>query len=413
MKFTFTFISLCFALYAVPQRCATNEYIKKNGSPEAALITSGVSQNGGRDTLANEVIVIPVVVHVLYHAASENISDEQVLSQLRVLNNDYRRLNADTLNTPLPFKNVAADARIVFCLAKVDPNGRYTPGIIHKHTGESVFLADDEMKFSSSGGDDAWDSKKYLNIWVCNLFGRTLGYSVYPGGPANKDGVVIKCSAFGTTSNVAAPYNKGRTATHEIGHWLGLKHLWGDVDCGDDGIDDTPTQQTYNNYCPSFPHTSSCSINTLGDMFMDFMDFTDDACMNMFTQGQKNKMRSTFALGQPHNSFLNSYVCDSSLAQAGPLPVDTAITLSKVEITVYPNPFSNEISISSKNSSDLIGKPVKLYDVTGKLLNSQIIKLQKTSISVNNLPAGIYFLKIDGTKTPQVFKLIKQNPGLF
>ena len=285
----------------MPQRCATNEYIKAKGASVESALTSGISLNGGRDTLNNEVIVIPVVVHVLYHTAIQNISDEQVLSQIRVLNNDYRRLNADTINTPFPFKNVAADTRLVFCLAKVDPNGRYTPGIIRKHTNEEVFLADDAMKFSSSGGDNAWDSKKYLNIWVCNLFGRTLGYSVYPGGPADKDGVVIKCDVFGTTANVAAPYNKGRTATHEIGHWLGLKHLWGDADCGDDGIDDTPTQQTYNNYCPSFPHTSSCSINLYGDMFMNFMDFTDDACLNMFTQGQKNRMRSTFALGEPNN----------------------------------------------------------------------------------------------------------------
>ncbi len=397
----------------MPQRCATNEYIKTIGSPVESALTSGISSDGGRDTLNNEVIVIPVVVHVLYHTSLQNISDEQVLSQIRVLNNDYRRLNADTINTPLPFKNVAADTRLVFCLAKVDPNGRYTTGVIRKHTGEEVFLADDAMKFSSSGGDDAWDSKKYLNIWVCNLFGRTLGYSVYPGGPAGKDGVVIKCNVFGTTSNVAAPYNKGRTVTHEIGHWLGLKHLWGDADCGDDGIDDTPTQQTYNNYCPSFPHTSSCSINLYGDMFMNFMDFTDDACMNMFTQGQKNKMRSTFALGQPHNSFLNSFVCDSSLAQAGPLPVDTTVTASNVEISVYPNPFTNEVSVVSKNATSLIGKTIRLYDITGKLLSTQSIKLQKTTIRVNNLPAGMYFLKIEGTQKPQVFKLIKQPPGLF
>ncbi len=409
MKFTFTFICLCFALYAIPQRCATNDYIKRN----RLLITSATtstSVEGGRDTLNNEVIVVPVVVHVLYNNATQNISDQQVLSQMEVLNNDYRRLNADAINTPLPFKNVAADTRIVFCLAKVAPDGRYTSGIIHKHTNEDVFLADDAMKFSSSGGDDAWDSKKYLNIWVCNLFGRTLGYSVYPGGPANKDGVVIKYDVFGTTANVAAPYNKGRTATHEIGHWFGLKHLWGDANCGDDGIDDTPTQQTYNSYCPSFPHTSSCSINLNGDMFMDYMDFTDDACMNMFTQGQKIEMRSTFALGRPHNSFLNSSVCDSSLAQGGPLPEDTIV--SNVEISVYPNPFSNEIIITSKNSADVTGKLMKLYDVTGKLLTSQIIKSQKTSILANSLLAGMYFLKIEGTQKPQVFKLIKQHQGL-
>ena len=224
------------------------------------------------------------------------------------MNNDYRRQNADAVNTPAPFKSVAADTRIVFCLAKVDPNGNHTSGIIRKYTKTDLFLSDDAMKFSTSGGDDIWDSKRYLNIWVCNLFGRTLGYSVMPGAPADKDGVVIQYSVFGTTPNVAAPYNKGRTVTHEVGHWLGLKHLWGDAVCGDDGIADTPTQQTNNSGCPSFPHLSSCSINFNGDMFMNFMDFTDDACMNMFTHGQKNEMRSLFALGNVEEFFIE-FVC--------------------------------------------------------------------------------------------------------
>jgi hypothetical protein len=321
------------------------------------------------------------------------------------LNNDYRRLNADTANTPAPFKNIAADTRIAFCLAKVDPNGKYTSGIIHKYTTSGLFLSNDEMKFSSTGGDDAWDSKKYLNIWVCNLFGRTLGYAVMPGGPANKDGIVIQYNVFGTTGTVTSPFNKGRTTTHEVGHWLGLRHLWGDAVCGDDGIADTPPQQTNSTNCPTFPHTSSCSINFYGDMFMSYMDFTDDACMNMFTQGQKNEMRSLFALGNTRNSFLNSSVCDSSLAQGGPLPQDT-IT-SNIAISVYPNPFSNHIIISCKNPAEIMGKTVKLYDVTGKLFAVQILQSQKTSITVNYLPSGMYFLKIEGGNKPQVFKLIK------
>ena len=406
MRFIFTFICFCFSIYATAQRCGTPEYMQQNKIP-LNFITSNITgtSTGGRDTLPNEVIVVPVVIHVLYNTNIQNISDQQVLSQLTVLNNDYRRLNADTVNTPAPFKNVAADTRIVFCLAKVDPNGNYTSGIIRKYTTTSLFLSDDAMKFSSSGGDDAWDSKKYLNIWVCNLFGRTLGYAVMPGGPSNKDGVVIQYDVFGTTGTVTPPFDQGRTTTHEIGHWLGLRHLWGDAVCGDDSIADTPPQEAYNTGCPSFPHTSSCSINSYGDMFMDFMDFTNDGCMNMFTRGQKNEMRGMFALGGFRNSFLNSSACDSSLALGGPIAKDT--TLLNVAISVYPNPFTNQIIISSNNSADVIGKSVKLYDITGKLFAAQILQSQKTSITVNNLPSGMYFLKLEGGSKTQVFKLIK------
>lgn len=406
MKFTFTFFCIFFAFYATAQRCGTTEYAKLNliSRPFGTIIPS--PKTASRDTLKDEVIVIPVVVHVLFNNQEQNISDQQALSQIDALNKDYRRMNADTANTPAPFKNVAADTRIVFCLAKVDPQGKNTTVIIRKYTKESIFLADDAMKFSSSGGDDAWDATKYLNIWVCNLFGRTLGYAVLPGSPANRDGVVMKYNVFGTTGAVIAPYNKGRTATHEIGHWLGLRHLWGDNNCGDDGIADTPPQQAGNNYCPTFPHLSSCSINGSGDMFMNYMDFTDDACMNLFTQGQKTAMRSLFALGNPRNSFLNSSVCDSSNAQGGPLPVVDDNNDSLV-ITTYPNPFYNEITIVSKSATAIVGKVLKLYNVTGKLFTTQILQSQKTVLHVNNLPSGIYFLKIEGGKKPFICKVIK------
>ena len=409
MKFIFTVICLGFTIYGSAQRCGTPEYVKQNGTSLILSSTANVDDANARDTLPGEVIVVPVVFHVLYNTSAQNVSDQQVLSQLTVLNNDYRRFNADTINTPAPFKSVAADARIVFCLAKVNPDGKYTSGIIHKYTGAGLFLSDDEMKFSSTGGDDAWDSKKYLNIWVCNLFGRTLGYAVMPGGPVEKDGVVIQYTAFGTIGTAAAPFNKGRTATHEIGHWLGLRHLWGDAECGDDGIADTPPQETSNSNCASFPHLSSCSINSYGDMFMDFMDFTDDACMNMFTRGQANEMRSLFALGNSRNSFLNSSVCDSSLAQGGPLPTDSSATSNNITISVYPNPFSNQVTISGKNEADITGKTIKLYDVTGRLYITKVITTQKTTINVGNLPAGMYILKVEGGNSPKVFKLIKQN----
>lgn len=412
MRVIFTLILLSFTSYLSAQRCATPDYIKQNNFIPSLPTTPSSNDAGGRDTLPGEVIIVPVVVHVLYNNSVQNISDQQVLSQLTVLNNDYRRLNADTVMTPVPFKSVAADARIQFCLAKVDPNGYQTTGIIRKYTTTAFFLSDDEMKFSSSGGDDAWDSKRYLNIWVCNLFGRTLGYAVMPGGPANKDGVVIQFDVFGTVGTVTAPFNKGRTTTHEIGHWLGLRHTWGDAVCGDDSIADTPPQEGYTTGCPTFPRLSSCSINPYGDMFMNYMDFTDDGCMNMFTYDQAMEMRSQFALGHVRNSFLNSSTCDSSLAVNGPLPADSSSS-SQNAITVYPNPFSSQVTISDNSLTGIDAKMVRIYDITGKLYVAQKITSPKTTIVLNYLPPGIYLLKLETNTSSNVFKLIKEYTTAF
>jgi hypothetical protein len=409
MKIIFTLLCLGLICTTSAQRCLTAEYASRHPVSKLNLMRGQGGGTSGRDTLKDEVIIIPVVIHVVYHTDAQNISDAQILSQLKILNDDYRRKNADAVNTPAPFRGVAADTRIQFCLARVDPEGRLTTGIIRKYTGEGQFLADDAVKFSAQGGDDAWDASKYLNLWVCNLFGRTLGYAVLPGSPAEKDGVVIKYDVFGNTGYLTPPYTKGRTATHEIGHWLGLKHLWGDSFCGDDGIADTPPQETSNSNCPVFPHLSSCSNSANGDMFMDFMDFSDDGCMNLFTQGQKAEMRGLFALGGPRNSFLNSNVCDSSNAEGGPLPVDPPTP--ELTITVYPNPFNSQLTIATTGETQVVGKTLRLYDIAGKLVASQIIESSHTVLNTSGLRSGIYILKIEGKTNNFVYKLIKQAEG--
>ncbi len=169
MKIAFTFIFLLFAFCTIAQRCGTAEYAALSAGSRNFSSSSSAKTEGNRDTLKDEVIIIPVVIHVLYNTADQNISDQQILSQLKSLNDDYRRLNSDAVNTPMPFSVVAADTRLSFCLAKVDPQGKATTGIIRKYTKQTSFLADDQMKFSSKGGDDAWDATKYLNLWVCNL----------------------------------------------------------------------------------------------------------------------------------------------------------------------------------------------------------------------------------------------------
>lgn len=386
--------------------CGTDEYARHMPLQRGGESTGGVL----RDTTTNENIIIPVVVHVLYNTADQNISDAQVISQITALNNDYRLKNLDAASIPDAFKNLAADTRINFCLAKVDPNMRGTTGIIHKKTSRTYFLPDDKMKFSASGGDDAWDSKKYLNIWVCRLFGRTLGYATPPGVAANADGVVITFTSFGTIGSLNVPFDKGRTATHEIAHWLGIKHIWGDEDCGDDGISDTPKQETYNYNCPVFPSKSSCSPNANGDLFMNFMDLTNDACMKLFTHGQKKKMRGQFAAGGPRNSFLNGFACDSSYAQGGPLPTDTAAKPAEIPaemISVFPNPVDNVLNIQSKSAVTLTGKKALLFTATGQLVKQQTLQSATEKMLLGQLPAGMYVLQIGERAEKRIFKVIK------
>ena len=237
---------------------------------------------------------IPVVVHVVWNTAAQNISDAQVASQIDVLNRDFRRVNPDVGSTPAPFLPLTADARVEFALATTDPHGAATSGIERRQTTVASFDADDAVKAQATGGMDAWPADSYLNIWVCQLGGGLLGYAQFPGGPADTDGVVILQSAFGTIGTAAPPFHLGRTATHEIGHWLNLNHIWGDDGTGCSGTDnvaDTPNQGGPNTGQPSFPHVS-CSNGPNGDMFMNYMDYVDDPAMFMFTTGQVARMQA-------------------------------------------------------------------------------------------------------------------------
>jgi hypothetical protein len=243
-------------------------------------------------------VLIPVVVHVIHRGGAENISDAQIKSQIDVLNRDYRMKNSDIGKVPAPFKPVVADPMIQFALAQTDPLGQPTNGITRTQTAVTQFNSNDAMKFTAQGGHDAWDSTRYLNIWICpEIYDgpRTLlGYAQFPGGLPATDGVAIIHNAFGTTGTAAAPFNLGRTATHEIAHWLDVFHIWGDAPgCStDDQVADTPLQDSENYGTPTFPHVS-CNNGPNGDMFMNYMDYVDDRAMFMFTQGQVARMRAT------------------------------------------------------------------------------------------------------------------------
>ncbi len=262
---------------------------------------------GGPPAGEDVVRRIPVVVHVVWNTPAQNLSDQQVQSQIQVLTEDFRRLNADAGNTLAQFQGVAADAEFEFCLAALDPLGNPTTGITRTQTSVTVFSqSNDDVKFNATGGRDAWPRDQYLNLWVCNLGSGLLGYAQFPGGPAATDGVVLESTAFGRQGSAVSPFNLGRTCTHEVGHWLNLRHIWGDNQplCGDDQVADTPPADG--------PHTG-CAITATScgglNMVQNYMDYSDDSCLNLFTFGQKTRMQALFAAGGARVALLSSPAC--------------------------------------------------------------------------------------------------------
>lgn len=238
------------------------------------------------------VINIPVVVHVLYNTAEQNISDAQINSQIAILNRDFNATNGDVSQVPAEFADLVADMDFNFTLVQT----------IRKFSTKTSWGTNDAMKYASSGGSDAVSPANHLNIWVCNIGGGILGYAQFPGGDPSSDGVVVGPEYFGDTGYLAPPFDKGRTTTHEVGHWINLRHIWGDGRCRqDDFVSDTPASDGPNYGCPSYP-TVNCRSN---DMTMNYMDYTNDACMYMFSEGQKSRSRAIFAAGGPRNSFLS------------------------------------------------------------------------------------------------------------
>lgn len=261
---------------------ATRKFIAAKKGGNGGGKPDGGGNDGGGDTGGGDnigVVNIPVYVHVVYSNSNENISDAQVASQIRVLNEDFRRTNNDANNTPNEFAGVAADSEITFTLANTF---RYSNSRTSWGTNDAV-----------KGFYPPVTPSTHLNIWVANIGGGILGYAQFPGGNSATDGVVVAPQYFGTTGFVAAPFDGGRTTTHEVGHYLNLRHIWGDGRCNrDDFVADTPRSDRPNYGCPT--SARNCRTN---DQFMNYMDYTDDSCMNMFSIGQKDRMRAILVAG--------------------------------------------------------------------------------------------------------------------
>ena len=280
------------------RKCASHDVLQAQMAADPTLATrmndiEAFTQNAmltGR--LVNGKIEIPVVVNVLYRTSAENISTAQIQSQIDVLNQDFNAANSDYNQVPAAFSGVKANVGITFVLET----------IYRKSTTKTSWGTTDSMKKTAQGGIDPTSPTTKLNMWVCTIGGGILGYAQFPGGASSTDGVAMDSKYFGLSGSANYPYNLGRTATHEVGHWMNLRHIWGDATCGTDYVSDTPTHNTSNYGVPTYPHYSTCTGTPI-EMTMNYMDYTDDRGMFMFSTGQKSRMDAIFLAGGSRASF--------------------------------------------------------------------------------------------------------------
>ncbi len=283
---------------AARRGCYSDEHLKAQLASDPSLarrmeefeLKSAEAIAQGR--IVNGVLEIPVVVNVLYRTTAENISLAQIQSQIDVLNKDFNATNSDYNTANNPYSSVRANVGIRFVLDQV----------IRKSTTKTSWGTNDGMKSTAQGGMAAVTPTTKLNLWVCTIGGGILGYAQFPGGASATDGVVIDSKYLGTTGTATYPFNLGRTATHEVGHWMNLRHIWGDATCGSDLVSDTPTHNAANSGVPAVGHRSTCSGTPL-EMYMNYMDYTDDRGMYMFSNGQKSRMLAIFNVGGSRASF--------------------------------------------------------------------------------------------------------------
>ena len=499
-------------------RCATMENLEEMHQEDPGLkkrmiqIEKEIETFLSKKDIINGIVNIPVVFHVIHDGddigSNENIATSFLHAQIDQLNDDFRRTNSDAGNTPLEFKDEAADTRIEFCLAQIDPRGDPTSGIerIDISSLEEVSLNDcwtTAYINSNIKVPTVWDSESYLNIWVVekieqestssgssDCFTGILGYAQFPGGNANTDGVVVMFNTVGSIADPfpgGAPFNLGRTATHEVGHWLDLEHIWGNdgTACtGSDLVADTPNQAGFNFGCPSHPQ-NTCGSN---DMFMNYMDYSDDDCFNMFTQGQADRMHAAINVSRrgilsslchddcPSTKVVNEYTtvdpiteniayqasntvlsyitiatnanveyragasiclfpgmhveygslfsaciapCEEQLQgpgsnnknNIGPSPAlrdGTGIGENALNVDIFPNPFSNKITIHADFGAKT---KISIHDIFGKPIGNWELNYLNGNFEVDlpSLPNGVYFVTIGANNKQVTKKLIKNQ----
>jgi hypothetical protein len=391
------------------------------------------------------IITIPIVVHVIHNGEAigtgTNISNAQIQSQIDVLNEDFRRQNIDILNVPAAFRGVSADPLIQFCLAQQKPDGTITNGITRNlqptQSEYAQFGVPIELQCLNRITIETiikpitiWNRDKYLNLWVsdmrqlpssissdelgCSSQSGTIGYAQFPGQlattanphPELTDGVWINYTTVGRLGNSIANYNLGNNATHEIGHWLNLKHTWGDEPAcaADDDVVDTPLQtvdsnsiMVFPNICPSFPVYDTCSPYYPGIMFMNYMNYGFDQCKSLFTYGQFARTDAT--LFNQRIGLLTSQGCVPGTLATNEFEIK--------EIKLFPNPTSSKVFFDNANSNF---KEVAIYNYLGQEVSRAIFTSVSNNqeVDMSGLLAGVYILKFSNGKTSQSVKVVKQ-----
>ena len=397
-----------------PNKCGSHEAVKLQmaADPAYAKKVEEVLKNKGKYSRSDKKgppsqgsITIPVVVHVLYNNAAQNIPDAQVQSQIDVLNEDFTATNDDYNNYDAGYRSVKGDMDIQFCLVQ----------IIRKQTKHKSFGFNDNMKYTQKGGSDAIDPMHILNIWVCDLGNKILGFAYYPGITPEKFGVVCHTNAFGRGDhyNLFTDYDLGRTTTHEVGHCFGLVHIWGDRTCGSDEVDDTPLHDSPNFGCPDEGHLSTCTGTPL-EMWMNYMDYTDDRCMYFFSDDQVSRA-SFFIDSDPQLSSIISSACgttrqtNNDITNISNNNVSPSRTILTNDLIIYPTITTGQLTLSfSKTITEKA--EINIYSQTGSLLmKKQIAGKTIDQLDVSSLTNGIYFIEVSQGMIRQSRKFVVQH----
>ncbi len=347
---------------------------------------------------------IPMVFHVLYNDEVEKISVRQIISQVIALNRDFLE-GPDKKDIPERLRDITAAVELGFCLAATNPVGDESTGINYHKIQTETWKVDDAMKSIRTGGVDAWDPEKYLNVWVVNLADDIGGFAQMPGGPLSTDGIVIDYQYVGISGTAIEPYNEGKTLTHLVGNYLNLYSLWGTEPCGDDGVSDTPLHNAPNSGCPAFKHVSTCLGHKV-ELTSNFMDSSSDACKNHFTKGQKERMHSTLSDAGLRPSLLSGEIeC---------LEYDFEEMETKQPLTLFPNPANERVYIErSMSRTDLNDISVQVYSIDRKLIYNNVLfsnDEHQVSINVSQWPNGIYnFVFIQEENIIESIKIVVTN----
>ncbi|TVQ49434.1 MAG: T9SS C-terminal target domain-containing protein [Saprospirales bacterium] len=402
--FLFFFISyqsLAQELRYLNHRCQAEDFLLESieANPRNLNIFH-IQEKAIRDFLANKnfsiqrsEIIIPVVIHIVYRTDEQNISDLQVLDQLDILNRAFSKENKNLYTVPPQFRTLISNVGIQFCLARLDPDGKPTNGIIRKPTSvenigtkraDGIKVA---VHFDEYGGSNSWDTERYLNIWVAEMESNIAGSATFPNMAPypEADGIIMNYRYFGSigTAIQSTPYDKGKTLIHEVGHYFNLFHPWGPGFGGcetDDFVDDTPLQEGPYFDCNPLDNFSCGSE----DIVVNFMDYTEDACLAMFTNGQKERMLASIQLFRS-NLINNQSACHNS--------EDTTTNNSKDFLIVKPERI-DQIFIYSPEKK-VLDFTVEIYTIGGKeVWREQLSQTSFHTINVSTLSRGVYIVCI-------------------